>query len=150
MTASLTDFGPLRQALTDASRLVTDVADYESYYHDATSDSGQPDAILFAESESDILAAVRFCRERQIPLVPRGAGSGLSGGAVPLPHSLVLSTERMRKLRIDPRAQTAFCGPGVITKHILDAAEEFGLTYPPDPASYEESTIGGNVAENAG
>ncbi len=150
MPPSLTDFSSLGRALSNPSRLVTEVADYQDYYHDATPESGEPEAILFAESETDILEAVRFCTTHRIPIVPRGAGTGLSGGAVPVTPSLVLSTERMNHLRIDPRNSIAYCGPGVITKHLLDAAAEYGLTYPPDPASYEESTLGGNVAENAG
>jgi glycolate oxidase len=150
VASGLTDFSSLGRSLTDPKRLVTDIADYETYYHDATPETTEPDAILFAESEADILQAVRFCTSHNVPIVPRGAGTGLSGGAVPSPHCLVLSTEKMRLLRIDPRSSTAHCGPGVITKHLLDAAAEFGLTYPPDPASYEESTLGGNVAENAG
>ncbi|NOY88269.1 MAG: FAD-binding protein, partial [FCB group bacterium] len=80
----------------------------------------------------------------------RGAGTGLSGGCVPVPNGIVLSLERLRKLDIDTKHKIAYIGPGLITKELVDATAEFGLTYPPDPASFEESTIGGNVAENAG
>ncbi|UCD63954.1 MAG: FAD-binding protein [Candidatus Zixiibacteriota bacterium] len=140
----------LSARLSRPELLVTDFSDYEAYLHDATNDRGKPGALVFAETEGDVAAAVDFCRAHSLALVPRGAGTGLSGGCVPAEGSLVLSTERMRRLTIDRESRTALCGPGVITKELLDKAAEFGLTYPPDPASYDESTLGGNVAENAG
>jgi glycolate oxidase len=93
---------------------------------------------------------VAFCRNHGIPVTTRGAGTGLSGGAVASPGALLLSTENLKEIEIFPEEKIAFCGPGAITKALQDRAEEFGLTYPPDPASYEESSMGGNVAENAG
>jgi len=140
----------LSQQLSQPSCLVLDLTEYEAYFHDATIDTGRPEAIVFAETESDVIAVARFCRDCGMALIPRGAGTGLSGGCVPSPGSLVLSTERMQQLEIDVGGKTACCGPGVITKRLLDEAGKSGLTYPPDPASYDESTLGGNVAENAG
>lgn len=143
-------FEELTAALSGQSQLCTDLSELDYYFHDATTDRGEPAAVLFAADEADIIAAVNICRKHKLALVPRGAGTGLSGGCVPAKGSLVLSTERMKKLTIDADCRIASCGPGVITKDLLDKAAEFGLTYPPDPASYDESTLGGNVAENAG
>lgn len=93
---------------------------------------------------------MKFCVEHNIPITPRGAGTGLSGGCVPSSKGIVISTEKLDSIDLHPDKQLALCGPGVITKALQIAAAEFGLTYPPDPASYGESTLGGNVAEGAG
>jgi len=130
--------------------LITDLTGRDEYHHDATSYRAAPSALLLAESVGDVITAIDFCAAEEIPITPRGAGTGLSGGCVTSPGGLLLSTERLRDLDIQPDRKQAVCGPGVITKELLDAAARFGLTYPPDPASYEESTLGGNVAENAG
>ena len=141
----------LKNRLGAGSAIATDLTGHEEYTHDATIDSGRPVAIVWACNETDVIETVNFCREHRIPVIPRGAGTGLSGGCVPPPNGgLVLSTERLKRLKIEPEKRLAFVEPGLITKELLDAAAEHGLTYPPDPASYEESTIGGNVAENAG
>ncbi len=144
------DFGQLQSALTRPDLLVTDVDAYEAYHHDATDDHGRPGAIVFAETENDVIACIRYCSQHGLPVVGRGAGTGLSGGAVPSDGAIVLSTERMTEMVIDPETTTAICGPGVITEHLQDRAAELGLAYPPDPASFKESTLGGNIAENAG
>lgn len=130
--------------------LVTDFSGKEQYFHDATDEQGLPIALVMAECEEDVVAAVNFCSKNHIAIVPRGAGTGLSGGCVPSENSLLLSTERMDSLTLYPQQKTALCGPGLITKALQDSAAEIGLAYPPDPASYEESTMGGNVAEGAG
>jgi len=130
--------------------LLTDLTSLTDYHHDATTYSAEPIALLLAESEGDIITAVRFCADNNIPITARGAGTGLSGGCVVSPGGLLLSTERLRQLDLIPERRMAICGPGVITKELVDAAAAHNLTYPPDPASYEESTLGGNVAENAG
>ncbi len=140
----------LASFLTHPDNLVTDLDTHDDYFHDATEQRVTPQAIVFAESESDVISTLRFCRDHGMPVVPRGAGTGLSGGCVPVTGGIVLSTERIRHLKIDPTKKTATCGPGVITKTIKDEAEKYGLTYPPDPASFEECSIGGNVAECAG
>ncbi|RKX23810.1 MAG: glycolate oxidase subunit GlcD, partial [Candidatus Zixiibacteriota bacterium] len=80
----------------------------------------------------------------------RGSGTGYTGGAVPVPDCLILSLEHLKKLEVDPAGKRAFCGPGIITINVMKAAEKHNLFYPPDPASYDESTLGGNVAECAG
>ncbi len=147
---NITAFHELSQQLGKKESLVTDLTGRDAYFRDATEQKVTPRAIVFAESESDVIAVVNFCRQHKIPIIPRGAGTGLSGGCVPVEGGLVLSTERINHLKVVPEKKMAVCGPGVITKSLKDAAEKFGLTYPPDPASYEECTIGGNVAECAG
>ncbi len=140
----------LRTRLRAPTSLKIDLATADDYHHDATAFRAVPDALLLAESSEDVQIAVRFCARESIPITARGAGTGLSGGCVVSPRGLLVSTEPMRRMEIIPEKKTAVCEPGVITKALVDAAAEHGLTYPPDPASYDESTLGGNVAENAG
>jgi glycolate oxidase len=122
-----------------------------SYSYDATGLEYLPDAVVFAESEEDVAAVIGFCRERRIPLVPRGAGVGYTGGSLAVQGGVVLVFTRMNRiLRLDLESLLAVVEPGVITSDLQAAAEKAGLFYPPDPASLKTSTIGGNVAENAG
>ena len=143
-------FAELRRSLKAPDSLIEELSGFSDYFHDATQHSVEPAALLIAESVDDVVAAVRFCREHKLPITTRGAGTGLSGGCVASPGALLLSTERLDELDIDPVRRIALCGPGVITKDLQDLAATFGLTYPPDPASYAECTLGGNVAEGAG
>jgi glycolate oxidase len=144
------DLRELSSLLRDPTSLITDLTDQSDYFCDATEQKVTPLAIVLAQSEEDIITTVRFCQRHKVPIIARGAGSGLSGGCVPVEGGLVLSTEKITHLRINPSQKRATCGPGVVTKVLKDAAEKHGLTYPPDPASYEECTLGGNVAECAG
>jgi len=142
-----------RQAIAEtlpSGRVFYDLADHPAYLKDATELSFSPDALFFADSEADIVAAVNLCRRINLPLIPRGAGTGYSGGALAIAGGLLLSTERMKSITIDRAKRAAVVGPGALTGDIMTAAEKAGLFYPPDPASYLESTIGGNLAENAG
>lgn len=143
-------FSELAATLSPTAQIIRDLTDYENYCHDATIEKGTPAALIFAQDEDDICQIVNFCQKNKISLVPRGAGTGLSGGAVPQDGAIVLSLEKMTRLRFDTDNKIAFAQTGVITKTILDEANKLNLFYPPDPASYDESTIGGNVAENAG
>lgn len=112
---------------------------------------GQPVAALRALSTEDVQAAVRACARLGIPVVPRGAGTGLSGGANATDGCLVLDLSRMNKvLEIDTENLVAVVHPGVVNDDLKKAVAEHGLWYPPDPASSPWSTIGGNVATNAG
>jgi len=120
------------------------------YRYDAILFGQSPLAVVLPESTEDVVKLVRFAREARIPLVPRGAGSGLSGGAVPLEEAIVVAFTRMRRLEVDPVSKTAWAEAGVVTAEVTEAARAFGLFYPPDPASFRTSTIGGNLAENAG
>jgi len=144
------DLRELSRLLREPTSLITDLTGQDDYFRDATEQKVTPLAVVLAQSEDDVITTVRFCRRHKVPIIARGAGTGLSGGCVPVEGGLVLSTEKIKHLQIDPSQKRAVCGPGVITKDVKDAAERHGLTYPPDPASYEECTLGGNVAECAG
>lgn len=113
-------------------------------------DPGWPLAVVRAGSVADVQEALRWASRHRVPVVPRGAGTGLSGGSCAVDGCIVLSTERMRDLHIDPLAQVANCGPGVLNGEVKAAAAIHGLWYPPDPSSFEICSIGGNVATNAG
>jgi glycolate oxidase len=93
---------------------------------------------------------MRWASAHRVPVVPRGAGSGLSGGATALDDAIVLCTEKMRDITIDPVTRTAVCQPGLFNAEVKKAAAEYGLWYPPDPSSFEICSIGGNIATNAG
>ncbi|WP_277050465.1 FAD-binding oxidoreductase [Ruania albidiflava] len=112
--------------------------------------AGTPLAVALPRSTEDVQAIVRYAGEHGIPLVPRGAGSGLSGGASAVDGCLVVSMASMTDCEIDPVTRMAVVQPGVINADLKAAAAEVGLWYPPDPASVGFSSIGGNVATNAG
>lgn len=131
-------------------RVFFDFTDRPQYTHDATEVIHLPDALFFAESEDEIVRALRLCHQIGLPLIARGAGTGYSGGVSAVRGGLLLSTERMKSIAIDAERKTAIVGPGTITANVMKAASAAGLFYPPDPASFDESTIGGNLAENAG
>jgi glycolate oxidase len=133
-----------------ADRLIFNTETLPDYARDASEINVRPPAIFFPESEADVVEVINFCRENKIPIVFRGAGTGYTGGAVPVEDGLLLSLERLRKLEIFSDKKMAYCGPGVVTIELMKEAERHNLFYPPDPASYEESHLGGNVAECAG
>ncbi|MEO9108641.1 MAG: FAD-binding protein, partial [Jatrophihabitantaceae bacterium] len=112
--------------------------------------AGMPLAVVRAESTEEVQIAVRFAAANGIPIVPRGAGSGLSGGSSAIDGCLVISTERMREVQVDPVTRIAVVEPGLFNAEVKAAAAEHGLWYPPDPSSYEFCSIGGNIATNAG
>jgi glycolate oxidase len=110
-----------------------------------------PPAVLLPENEAQVIEILRLCHAAQVPVVARGAGTGLSGGAVPDRAGIVLSLAKFtRMLAIDPLARTARVQPGVRNLAISEAAAPYGLYYAPDPSSQIACTIGGNVAENSG
>jgi glycolate oxidase len=122
-----------------------------SYSYDATGLEYLPDAVVFAESGEDVARVLAVCRSHNLPLTARGAGVGYTGGALPARGGVVLVFTRMNRiLRLDRESLLAEVEPGVITSDLQAAAEKAGLFYPPDPASLKTSTIGGNIAENAG
>jgi glycolate oxidase len=133
-----------------AEKLILEIDSLPDYFRDASEIKVRPPAIFFAESETDVLNIINDCRVFNIPIVFRGAGTGYTGGAVPVSDGLLLSLQKLKKLNVDPIRKLAFCGPGVITIDLMKKAESVGLYYPPDPASYDESSLGGNVAECAG
>ncbi len=121
------------------------------YGYDASGFFGVPKVVIFPKDKRDVVKAVEIAKECNVPIYPRGAGSGTTGGAVPKDGGIVISFEKMRRIiKIDPEEMKALVEPGVITGELKRQVEKFGLFYPPDPASYPFSTIGGNVAECAG
>ena len=126
--------------------------DTACYAFDAGHDKGRPPAaVVFPESVQEVSAVMAFAHGQNIPVIPRGAGSGLTGGAVPGKKGIVLSLARMNKiLELDSQNLCAVVETGVVTSDLQAAAQKQGLFYPPDPASQDISTIGGNIAENAG
>jgi len=121
------------------------------YSFDATGTECLPDAVVFPETADEVRQVVLLANEFRFPVIPRGAGSGFSGGSVPVRGGLVLSLERMdRILSIDEENLLAVVEPGVVTGTLKEEAARRGLFYPPDPASFRFSTIGGNIAECAG
>jgi len=110
-----------------------------------------PMVVALPETEEQVQRVLRTCSSMDVPVVPRGAGTGLSGGALPLGDGVLLSMAKfMRVLRLDPRARVAVVQPGVRNAAISDIAAPFGLYYAPDPSSQIACTIGGNVSENSG
>jgi glycolate oxidase len=110
-----------------------------------------PECAVLVESTEQAAAVLRICLEREVPVTPRGAGSGMCGGALPVRGGVVLSTERMRRIKeIDAGDMIAIVEPGVVTGKLQEAVEAERLFYPPDPASLEMCSIGGNAATNAG
>jgi glycolate oxidase len=144
----------LVRALIDivgADHVRTDDTSLERYGQDALGIVHPPDVVAVPGTVHDIAAIARLCNARQVPLVVRGAGTGYTGGAVPTRGGVVLSVERLNRiLEIDETNLLAVVEPAVVTADLQRAVEAVGLFYPPDPASLESSSIGGNVAECAG
>ncbi len=125
--------------------------DLVCYSYDATQMEFLPDAVVFPADALQVSAILHLANSERIPVFPRGAGSGFSGGSLPKGGGIVLVTTRMNRiLRIETDNLIAVVEPGVVTGDLQDAVERLGLFYPPDPASLRFSTIGGNVAECAG
>lgn len=122
-----------------------------AYSYDATGNEGLPELVVLPESERDIENTLKIAYQHKIPITPRGAGVGFSGGSIPLQGGIALVFTRMTKiLTIDADNFFVEVEPGVVTHFLQREVEKIGLFYPPDPASLKTSTIGGNVAENAG
>ena len=133
-------------------RVLDDKHILEKYAVDETSDlMALPDLVFMPLNTDEVCAALRVCNEFDFPVTPRGAGSGVTGGALATTGGLVISMEKMdRIIEIDAENMTAVVEPGAITADVQNAALKEGLLYPPDPASLDRSSIGGNVSENAG
>ena len=123
-----------------------------AYSYDATRKVFKPDAVLFPKDEDEVSKILAYCNDNLLPVIPRGAGSGFTGGALAVSGGVIISFEKhMNKiLEIDLENMVAVVQPGVINMDLQKKVEKLGLFYPPDPASQTYSTIGGNVAENAG
>ncbi len=139
-------------AILPPAALLTTVEDTRPYECDGlTLFRERAAAVLLPENEAQVIALLKVCFDARIPVIARGAGTGLSGGAVPHPRGVVLSLAKFRRiLAIDPLTRTATVQPGVRNLAISEAAAVHGLYYAPDPSSQIACTIGGNVAENAG
>jgi glycolate oxidase len=135
-----------------AGVVVTEPDVIETYRFDWSQDpdAGTPIAVVRADDVGQVQTAVRWAARHKIPVVPRGAGSGLSGGSSAVDGGIVLSLERMRAIEIDTATRVAVVEPGAFNAEVKAAAAEHGLWYPPDPSSYEICSIGGNIATNAG
>jgi glycolate oxidase len=148
---SASTIGAFASVVGDAAVLVLP-EDVVPYSFDATATLKQrPEAVVFPRTTAQVAACVRLAADARIPIVTRGSGTGLSGGSVPVPGSIVLCLVHMNALLdIDARNLTLRAQPGLVTQEIDAAAARHGLFYPPDPGSMRISTIGGNLAENSG
>lgn len=127
------------------------VEDRICYSFDATDLRFMPDAVAWPNTASQVREVVRAALVNRLPVVPRGAGTGYTGGSVPVEGGIALSLETMnRVLAVDGRNRAAVVEPGVVNEDLRSTVASLGLTYPPDPASLKVSTLGGNIAESAG
>jgi glycolate oxidase len=140
------------EKIVGKENIYSDKAHLIAYSYDATRTRFEPDAVVFPRNEDDVSEILKYCNERKIAIVPRGAGSGFTGGSLPKSGGIVLALEKyMNKiLEIDMENMVAVVQPAVINMDLQKSVEAKGLFYPPDPASENYSTIGGNVSENAG
>jgi len=138
-------------SLLGAAHVKTDADSRALYGTDALKRGSPADVVVFPGTTEEVAGVVRICAERRLPIVPRGAGTGYTGGSVPTHGGVVVSLDRMNRiLEIDEANLIAVVEPNVVTGDLQDAVEKVGLFYPPDPASLRQSVIGGNVAECAG
>lgn len=139
------------KTIVGPENVATDRQDLICYGYDATQMEFLPDAVVHPGNAEEVAHILRLANAERFPVFPRGAGSGFTGGALPKGGGIVLVTTRMNRiLRIDTENLIAEVEPGVVTEEFQLAVEKLGLFYPPDPASLKFSTLGGNVAENAG
>lgn len=137
--------------IVGTDNVATDRQDLLCYGYDATQMEFLPDAVVHPGSPEEIAAILELANAERFPVFPRGAGSGFTGGALPKGGGIVLVLTRLNRiLRIDTENLIAEVEPGVVTEQFQQEVEKLGLFYPPDPASLKFSTLGGNVAENAG
>src|SRR5450830_1036292 len=139
-------------AVLPARCVLSDTEDTRPYECDGLAAYRQlPMVVTLPETEEQVLAILCVCRELNVPIVPRGAGTGLSGGALPIANGVLLSTARLNRIvRVDAYARIAVVQPGVRNLAISEAAAQYALYYAPDPSSQIACSIGGNVAENSG
>ncbi|RDI42120.1 glycolate oxidase [Nocardia mexicana] len=139
-------------ALLPEGTLVTDPDILAGYRQDRAfdPDAGTPSALVRPATTQQVSTVLKWADEHRVAVVPRGAGTGLSGGATAQNGALLLSTERMREITVDPVTRTAVVQPGLLNAEVKRAVAEHGLWYPPDPSSFEICSIGGNAATNAG
>src|SRR5215216_1863667 len=132
--------------------VVTDPDILASYRQDRAFDpsAGTALAVVRPRRTEEVQTVMRWATKHKIAVVPRGMGTGLSGGATALNGGIVLSTEKMRDIAVDPVTRTAVAQPGLLNAEVKKTVAEYGLWYPPDPSSFEICSIGGNIATDAG
>lgn len=141
----------LKAIKIEEKRILTDIVDLYSYSYDASFGMHVPDIVVQPKSTSEVSKIMKLANEYEIPVYPRGQGTSLSGGPLPVKGGIVLDLSKWdQQLTVDPEDMIAVVSPGVLTADINDAAMKEGLIYPPDPSSSNVSTIGGNLAENSG
>lgn len=140
------------QSLLEPECVSQALEELATYGHDYTEDlQFEPEVVVKPGSAEEVASVMHYCYEQNLPVTPRGGGTGLSGGALPVLGGVVLSTERLNRiLAIDEANFQATVEPAVINQELQDAVQARGLSYPPDPASKGTCFIGGNLAENAG
>src|ERR1700716_3922314 len=142
--------GELRR-IVGRDSVIDSAHDLHIFARDASIEGAMPDAVVLPATNGQVAAVVKVAARYRVPVVPRGAGTGLSGGAVTIRGGIALQMTRMRRiLEIDPVEQTALVEPGVVNIELSTAAALHGLFYAPDPSSQKACTIGGNAAENSG
>lgn len=139
------------KAIVGAENVLIEPEKVEPYGADAVKEKFPPEAVVFPESTAEMVAILKLANEFLFPVTARGGGVGYTGGAVPVDGGIVIGTDRMKKIiEINPDDLYVICQPGLTTFELQQAVERHGLIFPPDPASYKDSYIGGNIAENAG
>ncbi|MEP7076828.1 MAG: FAD-linked oxidase C-terminal domain-containing protein [Acidobacteriota bacterium] len=139
------------RSIVGAENVVVDPEKVEPYGADAVKEKFPPEAVVFPESTDQMVAILKLANEHLFPVTARGGGVGYTGGAVPIDGGIVIGTDRMNKIiEISSDDLYAVCQPGITTFDLQQAVEKQGLMFAPDPASYKDSFIGGNIAENAG
>jgi glycolate oxidase len=149
--ASEEDVRARLREIVGAENVLVDEERVEPYAGDALKEKFPPEAVVLPGSTAEVAAVLRLANERRFPVTARGGGVGYTGGAVPVEGGVVLGTDRMNRVReVNADNLYAVTEPGVTTYALQQEVERAGLFYPPDPASYKDSYIGGNIAENAG
>ena len=139
------------RALVGAEHVLVDPERVEPYAQDAVKEKFPPEAVVLPQTAAEIAGILRLANEARFPVTARGGGVGYTGGAVPIEGGIVIGTDRMNRIKeISADDLYVVAEPGVRTYALQQAVEAQGLFYPPDPASYKDSFIGGNIAENAG
>src|SRR5688572_29250039 len=139
------------QAIVGEDNVVVDPERVEPYGADAVKEKFPPEAVVFPESTEEMVAILKLANEHLFPVTARGGGVGYTGGAVPVDGGIVIGTDRMKRIvEINVDDLYVICQPGLTTYEVQQAVEKHGLMFAPDPASYKDSFIGGNIAENAG
>lgn len=140
---------PLARAI-GSHKILAEIPQRKLYRYDGIAVGELPALVVLPETVNDVVEVMRFALAHQVPVVARGAASGLSGGAVPLGPWIVISFTRMTQLSVDGSSRRAWAQMGVVNQRVSEAARPHHLYFPPDPASLRTSTLGGNLAENAG